>query len=217
LTNELKPSPPPQTLLGLVTQSPPARGRQAQRASVEKATKTLVLALNISPCIPVLFLPQLVDGQVLVLLVFPPSISSEVLTADDSPQAPFFVQLPLRCELQKPSAAGNGETRAHACGKNHQYLNAKTYFITSNIAEGSLNDSGKILRILRRYSKHSSTFSEDLSKIDFTLANYFTMYFKMQCCDVCSYLQTLLPLICQQLLSVEFQGIFWIKQAHKNV
>lgn len=41
--NELKPSPPPHTLLGLVKKSP-ARGRQAQKASVEKAIQTLVLA-----------------------------------------------------------------------------------------------------------------------------------------------------------------------------
>ena len=77
----------------------------------------MLLALNILRCIPVLFLPQLVGEQVLVLPVFPPSISSEFPTADDSLPAPFYVQLPLRCEPRKPSAAGNGETPARACGK----------------------------------------------------------------------------------------------------
>ena len=73
--------------------------------------------LNISRCIPVLFPPQLVREQVLALLVFPPSISFGVLTADDSLLAPFFVQPPLHCELQKLSVAGNAETQARAYGK----------------------------------------------------------------------------------------------------
>ena len=81
--------------------------------------------LNISRCIPVLFPPQLVDEQVLVLPVFPPSISSEVLTVDDSLPAPFFVQLPLRCELQKLSVAANGETQARAYGKKNIISNSE--------------------------------------------------------------------------------------------
>lgn len=77
--------------------------------------------MNISPCVPVLFPPLLVGEQVLVLLVFPPGISSEALTADGLLPAPFFVQLPLRNELQKLSVAGSGETQARAYGKKKHY------------------------------------------------------------------------------------------------
>ena len=109
--------------------------------------------LNNSPCIPVLFPPQLVGEQVLVLLVFPPGISSEALTADDLLPVPFFVQLPLRCELQKLSVVGNGETQARAYGKNkHSVTQCKNIFHNLNMVERSLNDSVRMLSILRNYS-----------------------------------------------------------------
>lgn len=84
--------------------------------------------LNIWPFIPVLFPPQLVGEQVLVLLLFPPGISSEALTADGLLPAPFFVQLLLRCELQKLSVAGNVDTQARAYEKKHSVTQCKNIF-----------------------------------------------------------------------------------------
>jgi len=42
--------------------------------------------------------------------------------------------------------------------KHYQYLTAKKFFMTSNIVEGSLNDYGRMLSILRNYSENFGYF-----------------------------------------------------------
>ena len=68
--------------------------------------------------LPVVFHLQLVGAQALVLLEFPPNISSVFPAVDGWRPTPFFVGLPPRFALLRLFAAASGGTRAHVCKKN---------------------------------------------------------------------------------------------------
>jgi len=67
--------------------------------------------------------------------------------------------------------------------KHYQYLTAKKFFMTSNIVEGSLNDYGRMLSILRNYSENFGYFPT-------ILALFPNLIFAVKCISKCKQYRT---------------------------